>query len=245
LKVLGVIPARYASTRLPGKPLVDICGKPMIEHVYHRAAKASCLNELLVATDDERIIRIVEGFGGKAVLTSTGHNSGTDRAAEIAQQTPDIGIVINIQGDEPLLDPRIINQIASPFSLDPSIIMVTAARLLEDTGYEDPNVVKVTMNLKGDALYFSRSLIPYPRIKDNFRVYEHVGIYGYRRDFLLHLAGMPRTPLETTESLEQLRVMENGYAIRIVVTEYADKSVSVDTPGDLERVRCIMAQIGE
>jgi len=241
VKVLGVIPARYGSTRLEGKPLVDICGQPMIERVYRRASAAACLHLLLVATDDERIVAAVESFGGQALLTDSSHKSGTDRVAEVAREHSGFDIVVNIQGDEPLLDPRVIDQVVAPLATDRSLVMSTPARLLKDSEHDDPNIVKVVMDNKGDALYFSRSPIPYPRIKGEFRIYEHLGLYCYRRDFLLRLARMPHTPLERIESLEQLRVLEHGYSIRVVVTEFAEASVSVDTPEDLERARAIIA----
>lgn len=239
MRVLGIIPARYASTRLPGKPLADIGGKTLIEHVYRRAAAAAGLESLVVATDDLRIARAVEGFGGKAVMTDPNHKSGSDRCAEVACCHPEYEIIVNIQGDEPLLDPRLIDLVVAPLIADASLDMSTVAKVMAPADYGDPNVVKVVMDLNGRALYFSRSLIPYPR-GESPTVYQHVGLYCYRRDFLLHLTGLPRSPLEEAESLEQLRVLEHGHSIRVMVADFPVESVSVDTPADLERVRAII-----
>lgn len=234
LKVIGVIPARYQSARLNGKPLAPIGGKPMIERVYRQAAKSELLSDLVVATDDERIFRAVEAFGGKAVMTSPDHPSGTDRVAEAAAGS-DADVVVNIQGDEPFLSPRVLDQLVEPFQADASLEMSTLARRIEDEqALGDPNVVKVVFDRRGDALYFSRSLVPYPRRRQVHAAYEHIGLYGFRRDFLLAYAKLEPTPLERTEALEQLRALENGHAIRVVVT--ADHlGLSVDTPADLAR----------
>lgn len=241
MKVLGIIPARYGSTRLAGKPLVDIGGKPMIQHVYARARGAACLDLLLVATDDRRIVEAVEGFGGRAVMTDPNHKSGTDRCAEVAAGHPDHEIVVNIQGDEPLLDLRLIEQVVAPLLADPAVVMATPAKPLAERARQDPNTVKVVTNVSGDALYFSRSLIPYPRNEEGFRAYEHIGLYCYRRDFLFRYAKLPRTPLERTESLEQLRALEHGYPIRVVLLGNFGETVSVDTPEDLARARALVA----
>ncbi|NLG83725.1 MAG: 3-deoxy-manno-octulosonate cytidylyltransferase [Firmicutes bacterium] len=242
MRVLGIIPARYGSTRLAGKPLAEICGRPMIEHVYRRAAAARCLDLLLVATDDERIAAAVEAFGGRAVMTDPHHRSGTDRCAEVARAHPAFDVVVNIQGDEPLLDPHLIEETVAALAEDPAVLMSTPARRREGEADEDPNVVKVVVNLKGDALYFSRRPIPYPRrVEEGLVAYEHIGLYCYRREFLLHLATLPPTPLEKIESLEQLRVLEHGYPIRVVVTSSSSPTLAVDTPEDLKRVRAIMA----
>ncbi len=242
MKVLGIIPARYGSTRLAGKPLVDIGGKPMIQHVYARALGATCLDLLLVATDDRRIVEAVEGFGGRAVMTDPNHKSGTDRCAEVAADHPDHEIVVNIQGDVPLLDPRLIEQVVAPLLADPAVVMSTSAKPLAEQAWQDPNTVKVVANINGDALYFSRSLIPYPRNKEGFLAYEHIGLYCYRRDFLFRYAKLPRTPLERTESLEQLRALEYGYSIRVVLLENTGETMSVDTPEDLARARALVAE---
>ncbi len=243
VKVLGVIPARYGSTRFEGKPLADICGKPMIVRVWERALMVPSIDLLVVATDDERIKATVERFNGKAVLTSKDHSSGTERVAEVCRDYPDHDIIVNIQGDEPLVDPRIIEQVIQCLINAPDASMSTAARVIKDEDdYHNPNVVKLAMGVDGNALYFSRSLIPYPRCAESFRAYEHIGVYCYRRDLLLTLSSMQQTPMERAESLEQLRLLENGYRIQAVVTEYGEDSLSVDTPADLEKVREIVAR---
>lgn len=213
----------------------------MIEHVYRRAALARHVDGVLVATDDTRIADAVKAFGGTVMMTRADHQSGTDRIAEVAAA---IGsdILINVQGDEPLLHPQMIDEVAGPLVGDASAVMSTLGQRLDpDTDPGNPNIVKVVVDLSGRALYFSRSPIPYPRngMIPSGGVYRHVGIYGYRRDFLLTLASLPRTPLERAESLEQLRALEHGY--RIVVVETTHTSVSVDTPEDLERVRALVA----
>ena len=234
MKVLCVIPARYASTRLPGKPLKDIAGKPMVVRVYERASQAGLVNETLVATDDERIKTAVEAAGGKAMLTRADHATGTDRLAEVAEAYPDVDLIVNVQGDEPLIDPGLIDDLAGLFEGEPELAMATVKTEIEDEAEQkNPNNVKVVCDKAGYALYFSRSLMPYPR-KGGCPVYKHIGIYAYRRDFLLHYAKMEPTPLEQAESLEQLRALENGYRIKVVETK--SKFVGVDTVEDLERV---------
>ncbi len=241
MKVLGIIPARYGSTRLEGKPLKDICGKPMIQHVYERASRASLVSELVVATDDPRIVEAVKGFGGRAQLTSAAHKTGTDRIEEVARLF-DAEIVINIQGDEPLLDPRMIDELAHPMLNDPTIPAGTlCAPILEKEKLDNPNVVKVVFDRNRFALYFSRSLIPYPRKKDSFTAYEHIGVYAYRADFLRTYVTMPQTPLESTELLEQLRILETGYRLLVLPTRFEYLALSVDTVEDLEQVRRIVA----
>ena len=234
MKVLCVIPARYASTRLPGKPLKDIAGKPMVVRVYERASQAGLVNETLVATDDERIKAAVEAAGGKAMLTRADHATGTDRLAEVAEAYPEVDLIVNVQGDEPLIDPGLIDELAGLFANEPELAMATVKTEIEDEAEQkNPNNVKVVCDKAGYALYFSRSLMPYPR-KGGCPVYKHIGIYAYRRDFLLHYAKMEPTPLEQAESLEQLRALENGYRIKVVETKA--KFVGVDTVEDLERV---------
>ena len=234
MKVLCVIPARYASTRLPGKPLKDIAGKPMVVRVYERASQAGLVNETLVATDDERIKTAVEAAGGKAMLTRADHATGTDRLAEVAEAYPDVDLIVNVQGDEPLIEPGLIDELAGLFEGEPELAMATVKTEIEDEAEQkNPNNVKVVCDKAGYALYFSRSLMPYPR-KGGCPVYKHIGIYAYRRDFLLHYAKMEPTPLEQAESLEQLRALENGYRIKVVETKA--KFVGVDTVEDLERV---------
>ncbi|MBE3135599.1 MAG: 3-deoxy-manno-octulosonate cytidylyltransferase [Acidobacteria bacterium] len=244
MRVVGVIPARYASTRLPGKPLVDIMGKPMIQHVYENAARSKTLEQLIVATDDERIMAVVAGFGGRAVLTSRDHNTGTDRVAEVVRGL-DVEVVVNIQGDEPFVRPGMIDEVVQPLLDDPELPMCTSMHEITDTAdFDNPNVVKVVIDLAGNALYFSRSLVPYPRKSEGHRAFEHIGMYAYRKVFLLKYAGLPQTPLEKLESLEQLRVIEHGYRLRVVETRQDYIPLSVDTPEDLERARALARQRG-
>jgi 3-deoxy-manno-octulosonate cytidylyltransferase (CMP-KDO synthetase) len=234
IKVLCVIPARYASTRLPGKPLADIAGRPMIQRVYERAVLAQAVNRVVVATDDERVLAAVAAFGGTAVLTSPRHPSGTDRLAEVAADYPGAKVVINVQGDEPLIDPALIDALAAVMLAEPELVMATAKSPLAETEYHDPAAVKVVTDQAGYALYFSRSLIPYPRQREGFAACKHIGIYAYRRDFLLRFAKLPPGALERAESLEQLRALENGYRIKVLSADSA--APGVDTPEDLVRI---------
>lgn len=235
MKFLGVIPSRYASTRLEGKPLKDICGHTMIEWVYKRT-KLSNLDEVVVATDDERIYKAVERFGGKAILTSKEHENGTSRIAEVCTKYEDYDVIVNVQGDEPLIEPEMINSIINSFKEDDTISMSTLKYKIDTMEeIENPNYVKVITDKKGYALYFSRSVIPYPRKLDIQNYYKHVGIYGYKRDFVVEYAKMEPTPLELSESLEQLRALENGYRIKVMETPY--KIIGVDTQEELEKVR--------
>ena len=237
MRVVGIIPARYHSTRLEGKPLVDILGRPMVQHVYESARRSSTLQEVIVATDDPRIQRAVEGFGGRAALTSPTHPTGTDRVAEVARSL-DAEIVVNIQGDEPFIHPGMIDEIVTPLLEDPGIPLCTSMHEVTDReDFSNPNVVKVVVDRAGFALYFSRSLIPFPRHSEGHRVFEHIGIYAYRRDFLLEFSRLPPTPLERSESLEQLRALEHGHRIRVVETRQPYIPLSVDTPEDLEKAR--------
>lgn len=235
MKFLGVIPSRYASTRLEGKPLKDICGHTMIEWVYKRT-KLSNLDEVVVATDDERIYKEVERFGGKAILTSKEHENGTSRIAEVCTKYEDYDVIVNVQGDEPLIEPEMINSIINSFKEDDTISMSTLKYKIDTMEeIENPNYVKVITDKKGYALYFSRNVIPYPRKLDIQNYYKHVGIYGYKRDFVVEYAKMEPTPLELSESLEQLRALENGYRIKVMETPY--KIIGVDTQEELEKVR--------
>jgi 3-deoxy-manno-octulosonate cytidylyltransferase (CMP-KDO synthetase) len=238
--VLGIIPARYESTRLPGKALLEIGGRPMIEHVYRRAAAARSLDGVLVATDDERIVAAVEGFGGVVCLTAATHASGTDRLAEIAAQVP-AGLIVNVQGDEPFLDPAVIDLAVAPLHADPTMQMGTAARRLRDPHeLSNPHMVKVVRNARGMALYFSRAPIPYTADQSVAHALVHIGLYVYRRETLLRLARLPQSRLERVESLEQLRALEDGIPIHVVETAY--QSFEVNTPQDLERARSRFAE---
>lgn len=244
MKILCVIPARYASTRLPGKPLRDIAGKPMICRVFDRAAKARSLSGVVVATDDERILQAVEAHGGRAMMTAKDHPTGTDRLAEVAAAYPEVDLIINVQGDEPLIEPTLIDELGRAFETDGELQMATVMTPIEDEEEQrNPNNVKVVTDKKGYALYFSRSLLPYPRNDAGTPVHKHIGIYAYRREFLLAYAKMEPTPLERAESLEQLRALENGYRIKCIETNA--RFVGVDTPEDLARVNEIYRAMEE
>lgn len=236
-EILGVIPARYASSRFPGKPLVPIAGKPMLQHVWERAGRSRLLSRLVVATDDDRILRAAKEFGADARMTDPGHPSGTDRAAEVASRDPS-AIIVNIQGDEPLIEPEAIDAAVGGLLEAGQTPMSTLGKEIEDCcELDNPNVVKVVADLAGNALYFSRSAIPFVR-GGRAAHYKHVGLYVYRREFLLGYSSLPVGPLEKAEKLEQLRALENGYRIRVVETRY--ESLGVDSPEDLERVRAVL-----
>ncbi len=244
MRVLCVIPARYSSTRLPGKPLADIAGKPMIQRVYERACQAALPEKVLIATDHELVRDAVAAFGGEAVMTAADHPSGTDRLAEVAKRHPEAEIIVNVQGDEPLIEPSVIDRLAQALLDDPSVAMATLATPMHSEDYDKPSAVKVVTDLSGFALYFSRSRIPYPRQADpDVPVWQHIGIYAYRRDFLLAFAELAPTPLEKVESLEQLRALEHGYRIKVLNTDFV--SIGVDTPEDLERVNRLFKKKGE
>jgi 3-deoxy-manno-octulosonate cytidylyltransferase (CMP-KDO synthetase) len=250
-KVVAIIPARYASTRLPGKPLIEIAGKPMILRVVERARQAATISRVIVATDDQRVFQAVANADEEAVMTSPNHATGTDRLAEVAAKL-DAEIIVNVQGDEPLIEPSTIEAAVAPLIADPSIVMSTTCEPIESA--EDalkPNVVKVVVDRAGFALYFSRNPIPFPRaavlehgsigaalrarpeLLKTFN--KHTGLYAYRRDFLLTYAKLPPTPLEQSEALEQLRALEHGYRIKVVPV--AHRSIGVDTPEDLDLAR--------
>lgn len=242
MRTLCVIPARYASTRLPGKPLADICGKPMICRVWERARRAEKPERVIVATDDQRIYDAVRKDGGEAMLTRADHPTGTDRLAEVAQTHAAVDLIVNVQGDEPLIEPSVIDELIALFEADENLQMATVMTRMEDEEEQkNPNNVKVVVDKLGYALYFSRSLLPYPRAAAA-PVYKHIGIYAYRRDFLLHYARLAPTPLEKAESLEQLRALENGYGIRVLET--ASRFIGVDTPEDLALVNRLYREQG-
>lgn len=242
-KVIGVIPARYGSSRFPGKVLKEIAGKPMIQWVYEQSNKSQLLDELFVAVDNESVFKCVEGFGGKAVMTMVEHQSGTDRLAEALEKI-DADIVVNIQGDQPLFDSKMIDEAVRPMLEDTSLQMSTIKTKIGEEDYSDPAVVKVVTDENDFALYFSRALIPYSRDKLAVNVYEHVGLYTYRKDFLLMISKLPQTYLEKIEVLEQLRAIEKGYKIKVVETKCDSISgISVDTPEDLIKVEKIMKEM--
>ena len=238
MKVVCIIPSRHHSSRFPGKPLADLCGKPMIQHVYERVLQAKTLSYAAVATDDERIFAAVQGFGGRAVMTSPRHRSGTDRIAEAVANLglDDNDIVVNIQGDQPLFAPAQIDEVAAPLLADPSLPMSTLIyKIVREEEITHPNAVKVVFDADHFALYFSRATIPYVRDGGQRADYfKHHGIYAYRRDFLATFTHLPEGKLERLEALEQLRALEHGYRIKVVVT--AHDSVEVDTPEELARV---------
>lgn len=228
--VLGIIPARWASTRFPGKPLHIIASKPLIQHVWERCQECSSLDSITVATDDDRIADVCRQFGAEVAMTSSDHPTGTDRIAEVAKIHPGATHIINIQGDEPLISPALIDQLAESLISDPQLSMATAANEIDDPSLmADPNVVKVVLRADGDALYFSRSAIPFQRNTVlGLKLYRHKGIYAYRADFLREFVSWSPSPLELAESLEQLRALENGARIRVLITD--DTSGGVDTP---------------
>ena len=247
-KATAIIPARYASTRFPGKPLALINGRPMIEHVCERVARAQTVDRVIVATDDSRIEAAVKKFGGEVMMTRTDHPTGTDRLAEVAAQLAS-NLIVNVQGDEPLIEPRMIDQAVAPLQADPEIRMGTlASRITDIEDFYNPNVVKVVRDLSGVALYFSRAPIPWPRDLSREQLaqslaqvtlFRHIGLYVYRRDFLLQYPLLPKTPLEILENLEQLRAMERGVRLYVAETEFACHGV--DTPEDLVLVERLMA----
>ena len=233
MKIACIIPSRYASTRLPGKPLRMIAGQTLIHRVYNRAILAKSPDIVVVATDHRDIAEEVENFGGRVVMTAVNHPTGTDRLAEVAEQLADYDIIVNVQGDEPFIDPDVIDRLAKMLTEHESLDMVTAAAPLKKEEYQDASAVKVVVNQKGEALYFSRALIPYPREDFAMPPLKHIGVYAYRRSFLLTYAKTEQTPLEKTESLEQLRALETGHKIGVIRIETED--IGIDTEEDLKK----------
>ncbi|MDU2620075.1 MAG: 3-deoxy-manno-octulosonate cytidylyltransferase [Dialister sp.] len=233
MKIACIIPSRYASTRLPGKPLRMIAGQTLIHRVYNRAILAKSPDIVVVATDHRDIAEEVESFGGRVVMTAVNHPTGTDRLAEVAEQLADYDIIVNVQGDEPFIDPDVIDRLAKMLTEHENLDMVTAAAPLKKEEYQDASAVKVVVNQKGEALYFSRALIPYPREGFAMPPLKHIGVYAYRRSFLLTYAKMEQTPLEKTESLEQLRALETGHKIGVIRIETED--IGIDTEEDLKK----------
>ena len=238
MDVIGVIPARYGSTRLEGKVLLDIGGKPMIQHVWERAKQSMLLDELIIACDEERVAEVASGFGAKVVMTAKGHISGGDRIVEVVNPL-DVRIVINIQGDEPLIHPTMIDSVARALLEDSSLSMATVMKKIEDPVLiNDPNTVKVVTDKNNFALYFSRSAIPCRAPNSEIQTvdyFKHIGLYGYTKDFLFIYKNLPLSKLEKAECLEQLRVLEEGFRIKVIETKY--DTISVDTAADLERVK--------
>jgi 3-deoxy-manno-octulosonate cytidylyltransferase (CMP-KDO synthetase) len=243
MKVVVIIPARYQSTRFMGKPLADVLGKPMIQHVYERVLLAKTASFAAVATDDRRIFEAVEKFGGRVILTSADHPSGTDRIAEAAEKLglADTDIVVNIQGDQPTFEPTQIDEVVKPLLEDPAVDFSTLIyKIQRDEEITDPNAVKVAFDKDHFALYFSRSTIPFVRDRGKKADYwKHHGIYAYRKSFLVAFTQLPQGVLEKLEALEQLRALEHGYRIKVVETQF--DSIEVDTPHDLERVKALIA----
>ena len=233
MKIACIIPSRYASTRLPGKPLRMIAGQTLIHRVYNRAILAKSPDIVVVATDHRDIAEEVESFGGRVVMTAVNHPTGTDRLAEVAEQLADYDIIVNVQGDEPFIDPDVIDRLAKMLIEHENLDMVTAAAPLKKEEYQEASAVKVVVNQKGEALYFSRALIPYPREGFAMPPLKHIGVYAYRRSFLLTYAKTEQTPLEKTESLEQLRALETGHKIGVIRIETED--IGIDTEEDLKK----------
>lgn len=235
MKILCVIPSRIRSTRLPRKPLLPIQGKPMIQWTYENAARCSLLSDVIVATDNDEIANVITDIGGNVVMTDPDLPTGSERVAAVAQDYPDMDVIINLQGDEPFIKPSMLEQLVAPYLAGETPEMTTLAYPLEKDKYTSPGSVKVITDLKGNALYFSRAPIPYYRVEENAPVYNHMGLYAFRRDFLLTYAKLAPTPLEKTELLEQLRVLENGYKIRVCLTQ--EKTLEINTPEEYEQAQ--------
>ena len=246
--IIGIIPARFASTRLMGKPLADIGGKPMIRHTYENCLKSKLLNDVVIAVDDQKVAQVINDFGGKAIMTPKDIQTGSDRIAYAAQNLPQAKIIVNIQGDEPFIKGAMIDQAIEPLLFDLSVNVSTLAKKIETVQeLKSASVVKVVFDYNNFALYFSRSPIPYVRdAKTNLErivnadIYKHIGLYVYRREALLRFTELEQTDLEQIEKLEQLRMLENGFKIKIVVTEY--ENLAVDTPEDLDKARFYYAK---
>lgn len=235
MDAIGIIPARYGSTRFEGKLLADLCGKPVIQHTWENAKKSKSIEDLIIATDDKRIYNSVKGFGAKAIYTSKAHRSGSDRLTEVVS-TIDTKVVVNIQADEPFIHSTMIDDVVGPLLKDKSIHMATLCHKIKDEhDLLDPNVVKVVMDRKGFALYFSRAPIPYTSRFETGAIshYKHIGLYAYTKDFLFTFKSLPQSKLEKIERLEQLRVIENGYRVKVIETRF--DTIGIDTPEDLQK----------
>ena len=248
MNIIGIIPARFSSSRLAGKPLVDLCGQSMIQRTYTSSQRSKLLQSLIVATDDERIYQEVKRFQGDAEMTSQHHQSGTDRIAEVARKRgfADEDVIVNIQGDQPLIEAITIDNLIRPLIEDQALVMSTMSyRITDPQEIDNPSIVKLVSDLNGMALYFSRYAIPFVRDNEgvtllNVPYYKHLGLYAYRKKFLDHFSSLRKSYLEQNEKLEQLRVLENGYGIKVVESEF--DSLEVDTPEDVERVKQILAE---
>lgn len=238
MNVIGVIPARFSSARFVGKVLADLGGKPVVQHVWENARKSKMLDDLIIACDDERVRKAAESFGAKAVSTSPDQPSGSDRLIEVINPI-DVKVVINIQGDEPMVKSEMIDDLARAVLDNKDVYMATLAKKIEDKSeINNPNVVKVVKDKNGFALYFSRSVIPYPRFETASMHYKHIGLYAYTKDFLFQFKNLAKSYLEMTEGLEQLRVLENGYKIKVIETKF--DTIGIDMPEDLEKARAIL-----
>jgi 3-deoxy-manno-octulosonate cytidylyltransferase (CMP-KDO synthetase) len=237
-KVVAIIPARWASTRFPGKALHGIAGKPLIQHVWERCVEADCFDQIVIATDDMRIAEIGFKFGAEVAVTSADHTSGTDRIAEVARKLKKASLILNVQGDEPLVDPNLLERLVRELKDHPRVPIITAATPISSEESTSEHNVKVVLDREGNALYFSRSLIPFRRGASEIESYKHLGIYGYRRKALLAFVRMSPGALEQAEQLEQLRALENGVKIRVVVSE--TNSIGVDTPEDATEVERLL-----
>ncbi len=244
MKTIGVVPARYASTRFPAKVLAQIAGKPMIQHVWEKAVQCRQLDEVLIACDHEEVFKTAKGFGAHAVMTNPNHPSGSDRIAEAIAALKDVDVVVNIQGDEPFIDPKTIDDLAALLKKDLACQMGTVIKeITDDADFTNPNVVKCVVDEQGYALYFSRAPIPYNRnaaAPAGMKRYKHLGLYAYRKDFLMQYKDWPKGILESVEQLEQLRVLERGYKIKTAITAY--ESIAVDTPEDLAKAEQLLKQ---
>ena len=242
MSIAIIIPARYASTRLPGKPLIEVNGKSIIQWVYEKAKGSTLADKVIVATDDERIFDEVKGFGGEVMMTSTDHNSGSDRIFEVMAANPGIDIAVNVQGDEPLITPESIDCAINALLSDETADIATLIREIDDESeISNPNVVKVVFDNNQNALYFSRSPIPFHRNKNEAKTYAHIGLYAYKKEALAKMTSLPQSSLELAESLEQLRALQNGMKIKTQIVGY--KPIGIDTPEDVEEFKKIVAHL--
>ena len=239
-KTAIIIPARYGSSRLEGKPLIEVAGKPIIQWVYEKAQQSECADMIIVATDDERIFNAVKAFGGNVEMTSTEHKCGSDRIKEVVMRHPEISYIVNLQGDEPLIKPQSIDDVARNVKEDSNADISTLIRKITPDEAENPNLVKCVVNKNGYAMYFSRSKIPFERNEGKACFLGHLGIYGYKREALIKMTELPQSTYEQAESLEQLRALQNGMTIKTTVVDFVP--VGIDTAEDLEKFKRIIAE---
>jgi 3-deoxy-manno-octulosonate cytidylyltransferase (CMP-KDO synthetase) len=242
MSIAIIIPARYASTRLPGKPLIEVGGKPIIQWVYEKSSQSKLADKVIVATDDQRIFDAVKAFGGKVEITRADHQSGSDRIFEVMDKNPDITIAVNVQGDEPLITPESIDSAIEALTGDKTADISTLIREIDDEAeIKNPNVVKVVFDNQYNALYFSRSAIPHHRNTGKAKNYAHIGLYAYKKEALERMTKLPQSPLELAESLEQLRALQNGMKIKTTIVNY--KPIGIDTPDDVEEFKKIIGEL--